>query len=157
MDTPLKVLVAEDDPQDILLLRRAFAQAGMAMPVYFARDGEEVLTYLEGKPPFDNPVEYPLPTLLLLDLNLPYFSGFEVLQWLRAQPKLRCMIVVVFSASDRPEDIRRACTLGANSYVVKPQDPKELVGVVQRLQECWRGINAQEIETTESNALLALT
>jgi CheY-like chemotaxis protein len=157
METPLKVLVAEDDLADIHLLQRAFAKAGMGMPVYFAPDGEQVLAYLQGKPPFDNPVDYPLPTLLLLDLNLPQLSGFEVLQWLRAQPGLRCMIVVVFSASDRPEDIRRAYALGAHSYVVKPQEPDELARVVQRLQDCWRGINAGQSENSEPNAMLALT
>jgi CheY-like chemotaxis protein len=156
METPLKVLVAEDELGDVLLLRRAFAQAGVGAPVYFARDGEEVLAYLQGKPPFENPVDYPLPTLLLLDLSLPFVTGFEILEWLRAQPGLRCMVVVVFSASDRQEDIQRAFALGANAYVIKPHDPDELVRVVQRLQDYWRRIEPGQAERREKTALSVL-
>jgi CheY-like chemotaxis protein len=100
------------------------------------------MDYLQGKPPFQNPVRHPLPNLLLLDLKLPRVTGFEVLEWLRSHPDLRHMLVVVFSSSDQPEDINRAYALGANSYVVKPLDPDELVRVVERLQNYWLKINA---------------
>jgi len=101
-----------------------------------------VLDYLQGNPPFQNPVEYPLPALLLLDLRLPFIRGFEVLEWVRSQPGLRHMIVVVLTASKQIEDIERAYELGANSYLVKPQDPRELVSIVQRLQAYWLSINS---------------
>jgi CheY-like chemotaxis protein len=135
MDTPLRILVAEDDLGDELLLRRAFEKASVKAPVHFAHDGQEVVDYLAGKAPFENPVAYPLPTLLLLDLKLPRLDGFEVLRWLRVQPGLRRMIVVVFTASERPQDISRAYSFGANSYVVKPHDSEALVRVVQQLQD----------------------
>ncbi len=133
--------MAEDDLADVMLLERAFARTGVKPPVYLARNGQEVRDYLGGNPPFENPVEYPLPNLLLLDLNLPRVSGFEVLSWIRGHPALNRMLVVVLSASDRPEEIRRAYELGANSYVVKPHDPAELVRVVERVQNYWLGIN----------------
>jgi CheY-like chemotaxis protein len=141
MDTPLKILVAEDDLGDVVLLRRAFAKAKVNVPVHFARDGEEVIQYLEGKTPFDNPIDHPLPNLLLLDLKLPRVDGFQVLEWLRVQPGLSRILVVVFTSSNNPEDIGRAYALGANSYLVKPQDPNELVRVVERLQNYWLNIN----------------
>ncbi len=146
MDTPLRILVAEDELGDILLLQRAFAKTGVNAPIYFARDGREVLQYLQGAPPFENPVEFPLPNLLLLDLNLPHVSGFEVLEWLRREPGISRLPVVVFSASERPQDISRAYALGANSYVFKPQDPDELVEIVAGLQNYWSSINAVPME-----------
>jgi CheY-like chemotaxis protein len=144
MNTPLRILVAEDEVGDVLLLQRAFTKAGVNPPVYFANDGKEVLDYLEGHPPFDNPVDYPLPNLLLLDLGLPRVSGFEVLTWLRQHPTLHRMLVVVLSCSEDPQEIQRAYSLGANSYVVKPQDPEMLVDVVKRVQEYWLRISAPE-------------
>jgi len=159
MQTPLTVLVAEDDLGDTLLLQRAFTKAGVRVPVCFAQDGQEVLDYLQGKPPFENPILHPLPTLLLLDLKLPRLDGFEVLKWLRAQPGLKHIVVVVFSSSVYPEDISRAYALGANSYVVKPHDPDELVRTVDRLQRYWLNINTppksqeQMPEVPESIAL----
>src|ERR1043166_3670074 len=108
MDTPLSILVAEDELNDVLFLQRAFAQAGVRAPVYFAKDGQEVMDYLQGNPPFDNPVEFPLPNLLLLDLKLPHVSGFQVLEWLRQQPRLKRLLVVVFSISGDPRDMSRA-------------------------------------------------
>ena len=154
VDTPLRILVAEDELGDVLLLRRAFAKAGVNVPVYFAKDGQEVINYLEGKAPFENPITYPLPNLLLLDLKLPNVDGFQVLAWLRAQPGLCRMLVVVFSASSNPEDISRAYALGANSYVIKPQDAGELVGVVDRLQNYWLRINTAPLPAL-SQAVLA--
>jgi CheY-like chemotaxis protein len=148
MNTPLRILVAEDEVGDAVLLWRAFAKAGVNPPVYFAGDGQEVLNYLDGHPPFDNPVEYPLPNLLLLDLGLPRVNGFEILSWLREHPTLHDMLVVVLSSANDPEQIQRARALGANSYVVKPQDPSKLIDVVKRLQEYWLGIKAP---TTESS------
>lgn len=156
METPLRILVAEDELGDVLLLQRAFAKAGVSAPVYFARDGQEVMDYLQGKPPFENPVEHPLPNLLLLDLKLPRINGFEVLQWLRAQPSLRSLVVVVFSASNGPDNVNRAFALGANSYAVKPQDPDELIGVVKRLQNHWLGINASPDSARAPQTILTL-
>ncbi len=155
MDTPLSILVAEDELGDIVLLRRAFLRAGVNVPVHFATDGQEVLDYLQGNPPFDNPVDHPWPTLLLLDLKLPRVDGFQVLEWIRNQPGLRRMIVVVFSSSEKPQDIEMAYALGANSYIVKPQDPDELVRVVRRVQEYWLKINSFHERSVALPALLA--
>jgi CheY-like chemotaxis protein len=156
METPLRILVAEDELGDVLLLRRAFEKAQVKAPIHFARDGQEVMDYLQGRSPFDNPVEYPLPTLLLLDLNLPFINGFEILQRVREHPALRHMIIVVFSCSDQAETIKRAYSMGANAYIVKPQDPDDLVRVIDQLQTYWRSINTPSEEPTDVSALATL-
>ena len=137
MSAPIRILIAEDDPNDLLLLKLAFSKAGLDNPVSLARDGEEVISYLEGKAPFNDPTRFPQPELLLLDLKMPRLDGFAVLEWLLWQPALRPRFVVVFTASDNPEDFRRARLLGADSFLVKPQDPRELVRIVQGLQDYW--------------------
>ena len=78
----LNILVAEDDPNDLLLLNLALAKASLDIPVLLARDGEEVVSYLEGKPPFDDRHKFPRPDMLLLDLKMPRLDGFAVLEWL---------------------------------------------------------------------------
>jgi len=153
MDTPLRILVAEDNTVDVMLLRRAFTKAGVNPPIYFARDGQQVMAYLLGDPPFDNPVEFPLPNLLLLDLKLPRVSGFAVLEWLRSYPGLNRLLVVVFSASGSSEDVRRAYALGANAYIIKPDEPEELVRIVQRLQNYWLNIHTEPDEMLPSPVL----
>ena len=147
MDSPLRILVAEDEIGDVLLLKNAFEKAGVNPPIYFAGDGEEVIKYLQGRPPFENPVRYPLPNLVLLDLKLPRMDGFEVLEWLRHQPRLRHILVVVLTGSDLPEDVEQAYSLGANAYLVKPTEPEQLVDIVGRLQSYWRSINSGRSET----------
>jgi CheY-like chemotaxis protein len=152
----LKILVAEDDLGDVMVLRRAFAKAGVRAPIHFARDGQEVLDYLQGNAPFQDPICHPLPNLLLLDLKLPRLDGFEVLRWLREQPGLRRTLVVVLSASKQMEDVNRAYALGANFYVVKPQDPDELVRVVKRLEAYWLKINISSEHISASQSLVEL-
>jgi CheY-like chemotaxis protein len=155
MDTPLRILVAEDKWVDVLLLRRAFAKAGVNPPIYFAQDGQQVMDYLLGNPPFDNPVEFPLPNLLLLDLKLPRVSGFEVLEWLRSYQGLSRLLVVVFSASGGAEDVTRAYELGANAYIIKPHEPEELVRIVERLQRYWLNIHAEPDQVLPAPVLMA--
>src|SRR5436190_8661740 len=107
------------------------------MPVQFVRDGLEALDYLQGEQPFDDRQRHPIPNLLLLDLKMPRMDGFEVLEWLRRHPVLGRLLVVVLSASPREEDITRAYALGANSYLVKPNDATELNELIMRLEKYW--------------------
>ena len=120
---PCHILVAEDDANDVWLLKRAFAKAGLTATVSFVTNGQEVIAYLEGNPPFDNRSAYPLPNLLMLDLKMPGIGGLEVLEWLATKPKLAGLRVVVFSSCAAPEDSRYAVKLGALSCMTKPLDP----------------------------------
>ena len=131
------ILLVEDDEADILLLRRAFRNAHIANPLIEVRDGQAAIQYLAGEGDYADRTRCPIPFLILLDLRLPKLSGFEVIAWLRDQPHLAHLIVVVLTASDRVPDVTKAHELGANSYLVKPGDFEELVQMVKRIKGRW--------------------
>ncbi len=125
VDDPI-VLLADDDELATLLMHSVFERAGFVRPLQLARDGVEVIAYLRGDGPYGDRLQHPLPTVLLLDLNMPRKNGFEVLAWIRQQPALKRLHVYVLSASSQLEDIQQAYDLGANSYLVKPGNLDEL-------------------------------
>ncbi len=137
MTDPTVILYVEDEENDVLLLRHVFGKAGIQNPVQTVKDGKAAQEYLAGHPPFDDRQRHPMPGLVLLDLNLPYWSGFEVLEWIRRQPQLRRLPVVVFTSSSRPGDIARAYDAGANGYLVKPNALTELTSLVAALRDFW--------------------
>jgi CheY-like chemotaxis protein len=131
------ILVANDDEQEVRLIRRAFAKAGSVATIQFAADGEEVLAHLKGEHPFANRKLFPFPDLLLLDLKMPRMNGFEVLEAVRAHPLLKRLPVIVLSSSDRPKDIALALEAGANSFLTKPARPQDLVTMIRAIQDYW--------------------
>lgn len=142
------ILLVEDDQYDRLLLQRAFRKAGIANPLQFITDGEAAVQYLAGDDPYADRDRYPLPTIVLLDLKLPRKSGFEVLQWLRQQPELRHLLVVVLTSSKENTDINRAYQLGANSYLVKPPTFDGLQDLIEVFDKYWMNFNERpEIQT----------
>ena len=114
------VLLVDDSENDALLMRTVFERAGFVQPLRFARDGDEAIAYLRGDGAYGNRRQFPLPTVVLLDLNMPRKNGFEVLEWIREQPAFRRLRVYIMSASGRADDIQRVYDLGANSYLIKP-------------------------------------
>jgi len=130
-------LLAEDNEDHVYLIRRAFQQAGLTNPFHVVRNGEEAIQYLQGAGIYANRDEYPLPDLLLLDLKMPRKNGFEVLQWIRSHEGLRALRIVVLTTSSRLHDVNRAYRLGANSFLVKPGDFQQVVGLVRMLQDYW--------------------
>ena len=128
VDNPT-LLVVDDDDCASLLVSTVFARAGLVQPLQFARDGVEAIAYLSGEGIYADRAQFPLPTAMLLDLNMPRKNGFEVLQWLRQQPALKRLHVYVLSASSQQEDIQRCYNLGANAYLVKPGN---LEGLMQQ-------------------------
>ncbi len=135
------ILLAEDDPNDVLLIQRAFQKAGLRDVLRTVRDGEQAIDYLAGRGIYANREKYPIPFLLLLDLKMPGTDGFEVLQWVRAEPDLRRLLVVVLTSSNLQADVDRAYELGANSYLVKPVEFEEMVNMIQRFEAYWSEIN----------------
>jgi len=109
--------------------------------VKIVRDGEQAIDYLAGRGQYTNREKFPLPYLLLLDLKMPGTDGFEVLQWLREEPDLRRLLVVVLTSSNLQSDVDRAYELGANSYLVKPVEFEQMVNLVQRFEAYWTEIN----------------
>ena len=131
------ILLAEDDENDVLLTLRVFGQAHFVNPVRVVSDGEQAIAYFRGEGEFAQRDEYPLPALLLLDLKMPRKDGFAVLQWLRQQPQLSALRIVVLTGSDRAEDAERARQLGANSVLVKPLDFPHFVEATRGLTGFW--------------------
>jgi CheY-like chemotaxis protein len=140
------VLLAEDDPDDVLLTQIAFEKARLANPLHIARDGEEALEYLAGEGKYANRDLYPLPILLLLDLKMPKLNGFQVLEWLKSHPEIEHIPVAVMTSSDHDPDISRAYALGADSYLIKPPDARALLALVQRLHAYWLIVNESLVQ-----------
>jgi len=122
MERTTTFLLVEDEPNDVALVKMEFAKAPIDLHLNVVQDGAEAMDYLEGKGEFSDRREYPLPNVVLLDLKMPRLGGFELLKWLRteAPAPLRVIPVVIMSSSSLKEDVERAYSLGANSYLVKP-------------------------------------
>ncbi len=135
------ILLAEDDPNDVLLIQRAFQKAGMRQLLRVVRDGQQAIEYLSGQGNYANRERFPLPFMLLLDLKMPGIDGFEVLRWVRAHAESKRLLVVVLTSSNLQSDVDRAYDLGANSYLVKPVAFDEMVNLVQRFEAYWSEIN----------------
>jgi len=130
-------LLVEDNDNDVSLLRRAFLKARIVNPLHVVRNGEEAIEYLSGAGKYKNRLEYPLPSLVLLDLKMPGLDGFDVLRWIRNDADLRSLRVVVLTSSDELRDINLAYQLGANSFLVKPADFERFVEISQALNGYW--------------------
>jgi CheY-like chemotaxis protein len=128
------ILLVEDDPNDAIIARQALSKAGITHKIVHLRDGEEAIHYLGGEPPFNDRTKSPLPALVLLDLKMPKYSGFDVLTWLQSRPELAKVPVVVLTGSIYAEDRRRAHNLGAIGYEIKPVDSTELAAIANNIR-----------------------
>ncbi|MEO5566048.1 MAG: response regulator [Luteimonas sp.] len=139
--TDKQILLVEDNPDDIELTRIAFLEAKVANQLIIARDGAEALDYLfaqgehAGRDPDD------LPSIVLLDINLPKVDGREVLQAIRANERTRSIPVVVLTTSAEPFDVDACYALGANSYIQKPVDFERFVWAVKQVGMYWLVLN----------------
>jgi CheY-like chemotaxis protein len=131
------ILLAEDDEADILLVQNVFKAIGILNPLHVVRDGDEAIAYLKGEGQYANRSEYPLPSLLLLDLKMPRTNGFEVLQWIRSEPNLKALRVIVLTNSEQIHDVNEAYHLGANSFLVKPRDFGNFITLFKSLHSYW--------------------
>src|SRR2546427_12037942 len=117
MTNEAPILLAEDDGNDVFLMRCAFEEAGLSNPLLVVRNGEEAISYLSGQGAFADRSKCPWPGLLLLDLKMPLMDGFDVLKWLRRRRQsLPPLLVVVHTASKHESDFQRALELGADAY-----------------------------------------
>ena len=141
------LLLVEDDPNDVLLIQRAFLKANLPTRLELARDGEEAVAYLAacGDGVERDPQEpaRPMPLAILLDLKLPRKSGLEVLQWVRHDPRVKWLPVVVLTSSREETDLRRAYELGANSYLIKPVRFDALLDMMRTVDRYWVILNEQ--------------
>lgn len=135
------ILLVEDDPNDILLVQRAFRRSQVSSSLQIAQDGDQAVEYLLGQGIYQDRQTYPLPFLIILDLKLPRRSGFEVLQWIRETAVLKRIPVVVFTSSNENEDVNLAYDAGANSYLVKPPTSASLSELINYFQRYWLELN----------------
>ncbi len=137
MKSSRRILVAEDSEEDAFFLKRAFLKAGVNTRMEFVPDGEMAVGYLSGNGRYGDRENFPLPHLLLLDLKMPRMDGFDVLRWLREQPGLRRIPVVILSSSGEERDVNLAHELGANGYVVKPTGLEGMERLVSAVDRYW--------------------
>ena len=132
---PYTVLHVEDEPTDRMILSAAFKKAAPNVLLKAVTDGEQAIAYLSGQGAFGNRELYPIPLLVLLDIKLPRKSGLEVLQWIRNQPELKTMPILMLTSSSESNDLDRAYALGANSYLVKTVDLPTMREIVRGIGE----------------------
>jgi len=125
------ILLVEDSEDDVFLFERAMIKAQVSLPVHNARDGQEALDYLQAAGKYDDRNSFPLPLLILLDLKIPLIHGFEVLRWVRGQPSLNNIPVVMLTSSLEEKDRARAIQMGADGYLIKPPTRESLAQVFE--------------------------
>lgn len=131
------ILLAEDDENDVFLMRRALERAGVPNPLFVVRNGQEAIDYLAGKGQYAERKKFPLPGLMLLDLKMPWMDGFDVLKWLRGQRQFDRFPVVVLTSSKLQADVDQSRELGVYDYRVKPQSFDDLVRLLDDVRKCW--------------------
>ncbi len=133
----MRILILENNETDVGLLQDAFARCGVTAPLHFVPDAETAIDYFTGKGVYANRIEHPLPTLLIIDLNLPKTTGIGFLEWFKKNPEHRVVPTLVLTSSVNEREIARAYELAANTYFVKPTLHANLCGLVKVICEYW--------------------
>jgi len=132
------ILLVDDSENDLLLVRVAFKKADFRNPLQEVHNGQEAIAYLDGDGQYSDRKQFPLPAVVLLDLNMPMKNGFDVLSWRSTQPALKRLPIIILTASVRMEDVVRSFELGANSFLLKPPTLEELVAMIRCLRDWLR-------------------
>jgi DNA-binding response OmpR family regulator len=137
MNDQPSILIVEDSEDHVFLLQLAFKKADITNPVRVAPSGAEAIAYLGGTGKYSNWSDFPLPAIVLLDLKMPGIDGFGVLRWVRAQPGLKCLRVIMLTSSDLVQEVTTAYELGAQSFLTKPVDLDKLVAMMRAFKTYW--------------------
>ncbi|MFQ5544275.1 MAG: response regulator [Nitrospiria bacterium] len=137
---PIKILLADDDEDDIAIALRAFKKSKLENEVFVVRDGEETLDYLLSRGQYQDESQHPKPHLLLLDINMPKMNGLEVLKQLEDHPTLKRLRVMMLTSSKNEEDVVRSYNNGACAYIPKPVEFDDFLNVVEGLNCFWRTV-----------------
>lgn len=135
------ILLVEDDQNDVFFLQYAFQEAGIKNPVQVATEGQQAIDYLQGHGPYADRNRFPFPCLVLLDLKLPVKMGLDVLRWLRNQPQLQSLLVLVLTSSSSVRDVDEAYRLGARAFLVKPVSTDKRVELARAIKQFWLELN----------------
>ena len=142
MNTTLPLILhADDDPNDLLLFKHASRAADLPFLLESVSDGEMAVAYLSGMESYADRSRFPFPALALLDLKMPRRTGFEVLDWIRAQTPLKRLPVVILTSSKHEADINWTYEHGANSYLVKPVGFEALIEMIRAIHHYWLNMN----------------
>jgi CheY-like chemotaxis protein len=128
------ILLVEDNEDDQFLMRRALKAANITESLQLVSDGQEAIDYLEGTGRFADRAQFPLPSVILLDLKLPYIPGLQVLTWIRYHDGLKDVPVIVLTSSPEDRDREKAAELGAIGYHVKPPTAQMIADLTRTLQ-----------------------
>jgi len=135
------ILLVEDNEDDVFLIKRALKEANILNPLQIAVHGQYAIDYLAGTGKYADRVQHPLPSLIFLDLKLPFKHGLEVLKWIHEQPSLDKILVIVLTSSSEERDIQQAYRLGARSFLVKPPTTAMLLELMLSLKNYWMKYN----------------
>jgi CheY-like chemotaxis protein len=136
----MAILVVEDSADDALLILRALEKAGARSAIRVVRDGEAAVSYFAGAGKYADRGKYPMPGLVLLDLNLPKIDGFEVLKWIRNEREMSELKVVVLTTSQNMKAVGRAYAAGANAFLVKPVEFANYLGLGHGIKDFWLSV-----------------
>jgi CheY-like chemotaxis protein len=136
------ILLVEDRPDEVELMKQALHQAGIPNPLRVLSDGAEAISYFEGRDRYADRGAWPLPRLILLDLKLPKRSGLDVVAWAKKDPRLRRIPAIIVTSSREISDMEKAYAAGANSYLVKPTSFREFVETMKITGTYWIHHNA---------------
>ena len=134
---PIRILVAEDDADDRMMIKDAFEESRLGNPVDFVEDGVQLMNYLRRESEYANLVDQPYPGFILLDLNMPRKDGRTALREIKASPILQRIPIVILTTSKAEEDIVRTYNLGVNSFICKPVTFDSLVEIVKTVGRYW--------------------
>ncbi len=135
------ILLAEDNPDDVLLTQRAFKKSNILNELVVVKDGEETLNYLFAEGKYKNRDKNIMPELVLLDLKMPKLDGLQVLERIRKNPRTKLLPVVILTTSKEESDVVKSYCLGANSYISKPVDFDQFIDAVKQLGLYWLVLN----------------
>ena len=128
------ILLVEDNPDDVLITKRAFKKGKIKNRLYTVENGLEAIKFLQREGEY---ADVPIPSLILLDINMPLMNGFQVLEKIKKDEELRKIPVIMLTTSERDVDIEKAYSLGCNSYIVKPVNFQKFLEVIINAQEYW--------------------
>lgn len=154
MDTKNRIpliLIADDDPDDQLLIREAFEERCKNCQLCFVSNGVELMTLLRGDSAQALPEGCPTPDLILLDLNMPLKDGRQALIEIRSDPALSQLPTVILTTSKNEDDVNFCQSRGANDYIVKPNSYSDLLAIVESLKTYWENKNREPTPESESN------
>lgn len=131
------ILIIDDSPKDAEILRVLLEEAGITNPVHIVRNGAEAIGHLERIAALNGHADAPAPGIVFVDLKMPGIDGLRFLEWLRPRPELQDLLVIVLSGQEESQSVRRAFSLGVNSFLPKPCRPIDLENLIHAFPLHW--------------------